>query len=115
MSRGIYITANDRVLDQAIALIESIRVYDETTPIVLIPYDENYQTIAEILNQRYGVTVYPDLALVDRLSHRLHQILAENSLPVRISFANKPAGSASSMSFCISTPISSSSIKSSIT
>ena len=74
MSRGIYITANDRVLDQAIALIESIRVYDETTPIVLIPYDENYQTIAEILNQRYGVTVYPDLELVDRLSHRLHQI-----------------------------------------
>ena len=74
MSRGIYITANDRVLDQAIALIESIRVYDETTPIVLIPYDENYQTIAEIVNQRYGVTVYPDLELVDRLSHRLHQI-----------------------------------------
>ncbi|MDY6937182.1 MAG: hypothetical protein SWY16_05890 [Cyanobacteriota bacterium] len=77
MNRGIYITANDRVSDQAIALIESIRVYDEQTPIVLIPYDENYHQIAEILNQRYGVTVYADLELVDRLSHRLHQIFGE--------------------------------------
>lgn len=74
MSRGIYITANDRVIDQAIALLNSIRCYDDETPIVLIPYDDNYQTIAPILRDRFGVTLYPNLELVDRLSEKLHQI-----------------------------------------
>ncbi|MBC7516775.1 MAG: methionine synthase, partial [Alkalinema sp. FL-bin-369] len=35
MSRGIYITANDRVADHAIALLNSIRAYDTETPVVL--------------------------------------------------------------------------------
>lgn len=73
MSRGIYITANDRAIDQTIALLNSIRYYDRETPIVLIPYDENYQNIFQIINQKYGVTVYPNLELVDRLSAQLHQ------------------------------------------
>lgn len=77
MSRGIYITANDRVIDQAIALLNSIRCYDEETPIVLIPYNENYRTIAPILNERFGVTLYPDLELVDRLSKKLHQFFGD--------------------------------------
>lgn len=32
MSRGIYITANDRVTEQAIALLNSIRLHDVDTP-----------------------------------------------------------------------------------
>ncbi|KAM3096278.1 Npun_R2821/Npun_R2822 family protein [Phormidesmis sp. 146-12] len=73
MSRGIYITANDKVTDHAIALINSIRIHDVETPIVLIPYDDNYHTVAEILKQRHGVEVYKDLEFIDRLSKRLHE------------------------------------------
>ena len=74
MSRGIYITANDKVTDHAIALINSIRVHDLDTPIVLIPYDDTYHQVAEILKERHGVRVYEDLEFIDRLSNRLHEI-----------------------------------------
>ncbi|NEO98872.1 MAG: methionine synthase [Symploca sp. SIO2E9] len=77
MSRGIYITANDRVIDQTIALLNSIRLYDADTPIVLIPYDDNYQEIAKILKESYGVQVYEDLEFIDRLSKQLYQIFGE--------------------------------------
>ncbi|WP_414527256.1 Npun_R2821/Npun_R2822 family protein [Nodularia chucula] len=73
MIRGIYIIANDRVTDQAIALLNSIRLYDADTPIVMIPYDENYHNIAETLNKYYGVTVYEDLEFIQRLSQNLHE------------------------------------------
>jgi len=72
MSRGIYITANDKVADHAIALLNSIRAYDTETPVVLIPYDENYHEVASILKSRFNVTVYKDLEFIDRLSKRLH-------------------------------------------
>ena len=74
MSRGIYITANDKVTDHAIALINSIRVHDSETPIVLIPYDDSYHQVAKILKERHGVRVYEDLEFIDRLSNRLHEI-----------------------------------------
>jgi hypothetical protein len=77
MSRGIYIIANDKVTEQAIALLNSIRAYDSQTPIVMIPYDENYQAIAQLLGEKYGVTLYEDLEFIERLSHRLHQIFGE--------------------------------------
>ncbi len=77
MGRGIYITANDRVIDQAIALLKSIRVYDPETPVVLIPYDNQYQAVAQALGQSYGVQVYPDLELIERLSQKLHQVFGD--------------------------------------
>lgn len=77
MKRGIYITANDRVIDQAIALLKSIRVYDAETPVVLIPYDDQYQDVADRLGQQFGVTVYEDLEFIDRLSRRLQQTFGE--------------------------------------
>ena len=67
MNRGIYIIANDKVLDQAIALLNSIRFHDANTPIVMIPYDDNYHKIADTLDQYYGVGVYEDLEFIDRL------------------------------------------------
>lgn len=73
MIRGIYIIANDRVTNQAIALLNSIRLHDADTPIVMIPYDENYHNIAETLNKYYGVTVYEDLEFIQRLSQNLHE------------------------------------------
>lgn len=71
MTRGIYITANDRVTEQAIALLNSIRLYDASTPVTLIPYDDQYYAVYETLQQRFGVQLYPDLAFVDRLSQQL--------------------------------------------
>ncbi|TVP61836.1 MAG: methionine synthase [Nodularia sp. (in: Bacteria)] len=73
MSRGIYIIANDKVLDQAIALLNSIRLHDADTPIIIIPYDDNYHQIAETLKQHYGVKVYEDLDFIDRLAGKLHE------------------------------------------
>lgn len=74
MSRGIYIVANDRVIDQSIALLNSIRLYDPDIPIVMIPYDDRYHAIAEILNKSYGVQIYEDLEFIERLSNKLHAI-----------------------------------------
>jgi hypothetical protein len=78
MSRGIYITANDKVTDQAIALLNSIRLYDPDTPVILIPYDDNYQAIAQLLSDSYGVKVYQDLDFIDRLSQKLYNIFGKN-------------------------------------
>ncbi|WP_017654604.1 Npun_R2821/Npun_R2822 family protein [Fortiea contorta] len=72
MNRGIYIIANDKVIDQAIALLNSIRLYDVNTPVVMIPYDDNYHHIADLLNTYYGVQVYADLDFIERLSQKLH-------------------------------------------
>ena len=77
MKRGIYITANDKVTEQAIALLNSIRYYDPDTPITLIPYDEHYQSIAKLLGNKYGVQVYPDLEFIERLSQQLYDIFGE--------------------------------------
>ena len=77
MKRGIYITANDKVTEQAIALLNSIRYYDPDTPITLIPYDENYQSISKLLGDKYGVQVYPDLEFIERLSQQLYDIFGE--------------------------------------
>ncbi len=74
MNRGIYITANDKVTDHAIALMNSIRFYDPDVPVVMIPYDDNYQEIAKILSDRFGVTIYSDLDFIERLSQRLYAI-----------------------------------------
>lgn len=77
MNRGIYITANDKVMDHAIACLNSIRLHDPAVPICLIPYDDNYHVVAARLEQDYGVTLYPDLAFIERLSQNLHDIFGD--------------------------------------
>jgi hypothetical protein len=77
MTRGFYITANDRVTDQAIALLNSIRLHDPETPVVLIPYDDQFHGVAATLQTRFGVTVYEDLQFIERLSVQLQQIFGD--------------------------------------
>ncbi|NET31597.1 MAG: methionine synthase [Cyanothece sp. SIO1E1] len=77
MNRGIYIIANDKVTEQAIALLKSIRAFDPDTPVVMIPYDDQYEKIAQVLGESFGVQVYQDLEFIDRLSNRLHQFFGE--------------------------------------
>ncbi len=74
MSRGIYIVANDKVTEQAIALLNSIRFYDPDVPVVMIPYDETYQQVAHLLGDKFGLTVYEDLDFIKRLSQKLQDI-----------------------------------------
>lgn len=67
--QGIYILANDRVMENSIALLNSIRYYDSETPIVMIPYNNEYQKIAELISSKFGVTVYEDLPFLDYLDN----------------------------------------------
>lgn len=73
MSRGIYIIANDKVIEQALALLNSIRLHDPDIPIVMIPYDDQYQAVAKLLAESYGVKMYEDLPFIEHLSNQLHQ------------------------------------------
>ena len=77
MNCGIYILANDRVMDQAIALLNSIRLHDAETPIVLIPYDQQYHIVERELADFFGVTVYEDLELLNRLDQRVTEIFGD--------------------------------------
>lgn len=77
MSRGIYIVANDKVKEQTIALLNSIRLYDPDTPIVMIPFDDNYQSIAEIVTAKHGVQIYENLEFVENLCDRLYEIFGK--------------------------------------
>lgn len=77
MSRGIYIIANDKVLEHSIALIKSIRLYDDQVPIVMIPYDKNYSEIYKVLSASFGVTLFNDTALIERLEGKVEQIFGK--------------------------------------
>lgn len=43
----------------------------------MIPYDDNYQAVASILGESFGVKVYEDLEFIERLSQQLHKIFGE--------------------------------------
>jgi hypothetical protein len=76
--KGVYIVANDRVIEQAIALLNSIRFYDPDIPVVMIPFDDNYQQVAQILKEKHRVTLYKDLDFIKQLSQQLFDIFGEN-------------------------------------
>jgi hypothetical protein len=80
MSRGIYILANDRVIDNAIALLNSIRAYDADSPIVMIPYNNQYQAIADIITKSYGVQIYEDLQFLEKIDDLVKQTCGETLL-----------------------------------
>ncbi|NJK48167.1 methionine synthase [Candidatus Gracilibacteria bacterium] len=80
MNRGIYIVANDKVLENAIALLNSIRYYDPDVTIFLIPFNEQYQEVANILKQKHNVEVFPDLELIARITKRVGEIFDRDFL-----------------------------------
>lgn len=80
MSRGVYIVANDRVFDQAIALLSSLRLHDPTTPIIMIPFNEDYQKTWEVLSSSFNVELFPDLKLVDQLTQDIGNIFPRDFL-----------------------------------
>jgi hypothetical protein len=80
MNRGIYIVANDRVIDNAIALLNSIRLYDQDVLVYLIPFNDNYQNIADKLSTLHNVRIFPNLELIEQFTNRIGEIFERDFL-----------------------------------
>lgn len=80
MKRGIYIVANDKVTENAIALLNSIRLYDPDISIYLIPFNDEYQTVFSTLKRLHNVQLFPDLELLERLTERVGNIFDRDFL-----------------------------------
>ena len=80
MNRGIYIVGNDRVVENAIALCNSVRLYDPEVPIVLVPFNEDCETIAAELQRRHDVQLFPDLDFVRDFTQKISEIFERDFL-----------------------------------
>ncbi len=80
MNRGIYIVANDRVIDNAIALLNSIRCYDAKVPVYLIPFNENYHKVLDTLATLHNVQIFPNLQLIEQFTNRIGEIFDRDFL-----------------------------------
>src|ERR1700730_17769535 len=64
-SRGVYFLANDRVLDLAIAFLNSFRRYNPEIPLCLVPFDENFDEVCD-LRSKYVFSVFSDAIALQR-------------------------------------------------
>jgi hypothetical protein len=80
MSRGVYVVANDRVFDQAIALLSSLRLQDPDIPVVLIPFNQDYQQVWRVLQQNFNVQLFPDLEFLEQLTQDIAGIFPSDFL-----------------------------------
>ena len=78
--RGVYIVANNRVKENAIALLSSLRLYDSDIPIYLIPFDDNHQAVAHQLAKMYQIQLFPDLDLLASLTQTIGEIFPRDFL-----------------------------------
>ncbi|RZM76534.1 Npun_R2821/Npun_R2822 family protein [Leptolyngbya iicbica] len=80
MSDGVYIVANDRVFDQTIALLSSLRLHNPEIPVFLVPFDEKYGQIWPICRDRFKVQMFPDLPFLGRLTQDIADIFPRDFL-----------------------------------
>lgn len=80
MNQGIYLLANDKVIDNAIALLNSISLHDPLLPIYLVPFDQNYQQIEKRLGAEYHVKLFPDLDFLERFTQNIANIFDRDFL-----------------------------------
>jgi hypothetical protein len=59
--RGVYFLANDRILELAVAFLNSFRAHNPSVPLCLVPYAEDIDELRR-LESRYDFTVWPDEA-----------------------------------------------------
>ncbi len=78
--RGVYIVANDKVQENAIALMSSLRRYDPDIPVFLIPFNDEHQGVAARLGELYEVQLFPDLAFLADLTTRIGEIFPPDFL-----------------------------------
>jgi hypothetical protein len=79
MARGIYLVANDKVMENAIALLKSIRYYDPEVRVCLVPFDENYHKVAAALVKQ-GVEIFPNLEFVEDFTNKIAEIFDRDFL-----------------------------------
>ena len=80
MSRGVYIVANDRVFDQAIALLSSLRLQDPDIPVVMIPFNDECQRVQAVLEESFNVQLFPYLDLIETLTQDIADIFSRDFL-----------------------------------
>lgn len=80
MNRGIYIVANNKVIENAIALLNSIRCYNQEVPIFLIPFNDDYQKIAARLRNLHGVQLFPELEFIQQFTRQVADIFDRDFL-----------------------------------
>jgi hypothetical protein len=80
MSRGVYIVANDRVYDQAIALLSSLRLQDPTIEVFMIPFDQNYHKVWSILQRDFDMNLYPNLDFLEKFTQDIADIFPRDFL-----------------------------------
>lgn len=79
MTNGIYFIANDAVLEQTIAMVKSVRLYEPAIAIILIPFDDNYHQVANYL-EKYQVALFPNLKFIDEFTSCIREIFPEDFL-----------------------------------
>ncbi len=77
MKRGIYLLANDQVLDNTLALINSIRFFDPYASIIMIPYDCHDVRITTILREKYGIPKYRNDSLLNRIDLKIKEFFGK--------------------------------------
>jgi len=78
--RGVYIVANDRVKENAIALMSSLRLHDPDIPVYLIPFNDEHHAVATVLSDTYNVQRFPDLAFLKSLTEKIGEIFPRDFL-----------------------------------
>ncbi len=74
MKRGVYFLANDGILDQAVAFLNSFRAHNPTIPLCLIPFADDTTRLAALAD-RYQFTVWTNenvLRHCDAISAAFH-------------------------------------------
>jgi hypothetical protein len=65
VTRGVYFLASDRILDLAIAFLNSFRAHNPDVPLCMIPYNPRHARVAQLASA-YGFTMFPRPDLLDR-------------------------------------------------
>ena len=78
--RGVYIVANDKVAENAIALLSSLRLRDPDIPVYLIPFNDDYHAVGQRLSELYSVKLFPDLDFLGDLTEQIGTIFPKDFL-----------------------------------
>ena len=79
-TRGIYIVANEKVGDNAIALLASLRRHEPDIPVFMIPFNDDYQSLFQKLHSLYQVQLFPDLEFLEIFTQKISEIFPRDFL-----------------------------------
>ena len=79
-TRGVYIVANKKVGDNAIALLASLRYHDPDVLVYMIPFNDDYQALFKKLSSLYQVQLFPDLEFLETFTQKISEIFPRDFL-----------------------------------